>query len=340
MKSLCVYLMEALKQNIDGVIDIFMKHLDDLSAVRKQHFINRISMCDTRQAKGISISSDIESTIRMTKDVCNLYKGKKYYEIIKKYVISPYDGISKDKDKVKEWLLSYKDGMPAKYLALGYLSTKLDIIERTGNVDKLDNLDEIYGFYDDIDDMVKFHNEDPIDCKTKCGTLYVNFMGNTYYVLNSPHMNFHKKIDIEEWRKTRRIFYEAKEFNYSSVYGVTHCIINGCRYYVEKLDTKEFARELDFIRRFLQECRKNKFELKDFLTIDILAEAALCEKLANSDEYDEWKDVKDHLDTLIDKETGILQSNDRYKDDTIHNLENNEHSNILFILLHRYRLPK
>ena len=90
----------------------------------------------------------------------------------------------------------------------------------------------------------------------------------------------------------------------------------------------------------MQECRKNKFELKDFLTIDILAEAALCEKLANSDEYDEWKDVKDHLDTLIDKETGILQSNDRYKDDTIHNLENNEHSNILFILLHRYRYPK
>lgn len=75
---------------MDYTNNIFMDHLDDLSTVRKQYFINRISICDTRQAKGISISSDIESTIRITKDVCNLYKGKKYYEIIKKYVIGSY----------------------------------------------------------------------------------------------------------------------------------------------------------------------------------------------------------------------------------------------------------
>jgi len=335
MKSLLQYILES--KAIDQVVNKYMDNLDNLSIIRKQHFLTRLSLCDLPQAKKLNLSTGIEDVIETTNDVLDMFKHKDYKKVVSKYVIVPYKDINKEKDEIKKWLLNFDDEQTNHYFALGYLSEKLDIIERTGNIDKLDRWDEVYEYYECIDEMVKFHNEDKINCRNNCGTIYVNFMGNSYYVLKSPHLKFKKQINIKDWRKTREIFTSMKEYNNISVYGVTHCIINGCRYYTKKLNTHEFEKELEFIDDFLKQMKSEEYKLHDYITLDLLCESALCERLADDDRYSQWKSVLKHMSGLIDQKTHILQSNNRFKEDPVKNMENNEHTNILFILLNSYK---
>lgn len=338
MKSLYQYIFES--KALNQVLQTYMDNIDKLSIIRKQHFLTRLSLCDLPESKDLSLSSGIDDVIKTTNDVLDLFKSGDYGKIISKYVIIPYKDINMEKDKIKEWLLSFKDEQTKHYFALGYLSEKLDIIERTGNTDKIDRWDEIYDYYDCIDDMIKFHNNDEMDCLHMCGTIYVNFMGNSYYVLKSPKLKFHKKIDITEWRKTRGKFSSMPKYDNISVYGVTHGIINGSRYYTQPLDKDEFEPELEFIDKFLIQMNKEGYKLNDYITLDLLCESALCERLANDTQYSQWKNVLDHMNKLVDPKTHIIQSNDRFKGDETKNLENNEHTNVLYILLNSYKLKK
>lgn len=339
MKSIFEYICENSNDNkIQRLIDEFFNNIDDLSIIRKQHFLTRLSLCDVPEAKDLKLDTGIEDVVKVTKETTDLILKKDYKKIMDKYIVIPYKNINSDKDVVYDWLTSFKDNDTLKYFAIGYLSEKLDIIERTDSIDKIDFWEDIYKIYKDIDKLVKFHNEDNIDCKNNCGTIYVNWIGNAYYVLASDKLKFTKKIDIEDWRKTRKIFTNMKEYNNISVYGTTHSIINGTRYYTKKLDYKEFKDELDYINEFLIYEKNKKYKLKEFVTIDLLCECALCLKLADNKEYDVWKSVNEFMMNKIDKDTNILQSNSRSKDDKKENLEKNEHSNVLFILLNKIKL--
>ena len=338
MRSLSNYIVESITSN--KIVDVYMDNLDLLSSIRKQHFLSRLALCDLEESKNLSISTNIDDIVKTINDVLDYLKEKDYDKIINKYVVIPYKGISKEKDKIYDWLKDLDSQQAKRYFALGFLFDRLDIIERTDNVDKIDRWDDIYNICDDLDDMIKFHNEDPMDCKNMNGTLYVNFIGNAYYVTNSNKLNFKKKVDIVDWRKTRKLFTSMQDYNTISLYGVTHSIINGSRFYIAPLDIEEFKEELNYLDSFLKEMYKNQYKLNDELTIDLLCECALCERLANSNKYKEWKHVLEHMDTLIDNETHIIQSNSRYKDDKKKNLENNEHCNVLYILLNSYKIPK
>lgn len=339
MKSITQHIRESISNNtVRKIIDTFFENIDALSIIRKQHFLTRLSLCDIPEAKKLRLDTGIDDVIKVTAEVVKLIKNKDYKKVMDKYVIIPYKNISEDKDVVYDWLMHFDDDDTLRYFAIGYLSEKLDIIERTKTTDKVDFWDDIYDIYEDIDELVKFHNEDSIDCKHNCGTIYVNWMGNAYYVLASNKLKFDKKIDIEDWRKTRKHFVNMKEYNNISVYGVTHSIINGTRYYIEPLDTDEFADEIEYIEKFLKYEREQNYKLEDFVTIDLLCECALCLKLTKLDKYDEWKHVRDFMVGKIDKKTNILQSNSRSKKDKKENLEKNEHSNVLFILLNTIKL--
>lgn len=341
MKDIVTFLFENIEkdnQKVKKLIKLYFDNLDALSIIRKQHFLTRLSLCDIPEAKKLTLTTGIEDVVKVTKEVVQYIKHRKYKTIMDKYIVIPYKDINDDKDVVYDWLMKFDDELTLKYFSIGYLSEKLDIIERTDSVDKIDFWDDIYDIYEDIDKLVSFHNEDKIDCKNNCGTIYVNWMGNAYYVLTSNKLKFDKKIDIEDWRKTRKHFVNMKEYNNISVYGVTHSIINGTRYYIEPLDIDEFADEIEYIEKFLKYERKQDYKLEDFVTIDLLCECALCLKLTKLDKYDEWKHVIDFMVGKIDKKTNILQSNSRSKKDKKENLEKNEHSNVLFILLNTIKL--
>lgn len=339
MKNITTYIYESVNDSkVKTIIDEFFNNLDALSIIRKQHFLTRLSLCDVPQAKDLKLNTGMADVIKVTKEIVSLINKKDYKKIMDKYIIIPYKNINKDKDVVYDWLMSFDDEKTLKYFAVGYLSEKLDIIERTGSTDMVDFWEDVYEIYNDIDELVKFHNDDKIDCKNNCGTIYVNWMGNTYYVLASSKLKFNKKIDIEDWRKTRKIFTNMKEYDNISVYGVTHSIINGTRYYIEPLDVDEFKEEIDYINNFLIYERKKEYKLGGFVTIDLLCECALCLKLAKNNKYNEWKNVIDFMIKKIDKETNILQSNSRSKSDKKENLEKNEHSNVLFILLNKIKI--
>jgi hypothetical protein len=339
MKHLTHYILENISDDaVRKIIDTFFDNLDALSIIRKQHFLTRLSLCDIPEAKDLHLDTGIDDVVKVTKEVVEMIKDKDYKKLMDKYIIIPYKGINKNKDITYKWLSSFKDEKTLRYFAIGYLSEKLDIIERTDSVDKVDFWDDIYKIYEDIDELVKFHNEDSIDCKHKCGTLYVNWIGNAYYVLSSDKLEFDKKIDIDDWRKTRKHFVNMKEYNNISVYGVTHSIINGTRYYIKSLDVNEFADEIEYIKKFLEYEREQHYKLEDLVTIDLLCECALCLKLTKSDKYDEWKHVRDFMVGQIDKKTNILQSNSRSKKDKKENIEKNEHCNVLFILLNKIKL--
>lgn len=339
MKNISNYIFESLSDSaVNKIIKMFFSNLDALSIIRKQHFLTRLSLCDIPEAEELSLDTGIEDVIKVTNEVVSLIKQKQYKKIMDKYIIIPYKGINADKDKVYNWLNNFKDELTLRYFAIGYLSEKLDIIERTESTDKLKCWDDIYEIYNDIDKLVDFHNNDSIDCKNNCGTIYVNWMGNAYYVLSSCRLKFNKKIDIEDWRKTRKIFTNMTEYNNISVYGVTHSIINGTRYYIKKLDAEEFKDELTYINNFLAYERMKHYKLGGFVTIDLLCECGLCLKLSRDDRYREWEFVNNFITSKVDKKTNILQSNSRSKKNKYENLEKNEHSNVLFILLNKIRL--
>lgn len=339
MKNITTYIYESVNDSkVKAIIDEFFNNLDALSIIRKQHFLTRLSLCDVPQAKDLKLNTGIDDVIKVTKDIVSLIDKKDYKKIMDKYIVIPYKNINKDKDVVYNWLMSFDDEKTLKYFAVGYLSEKLDIIERTGSTDMVDFWEDIYEIYKDIDELIKFHNDDKIDCKNNCGTIYVNWMGNAYYVLKSDELKFKKKIDLEDWKRTRKVFTNMDKYDNTSVYGVTHSIINGSRYYTQPLYSEEFKEELDYINKFLIYEKDKKYELDGFVTIDLLCECALCLKLANSEEYNEWKNVRDFMMNKIDKDTNILQSNSRNKNDKKENLEKNEHSNVLFILLNKIKL--
>lgn len=339
MKNITTYIYESVNDSkVKAIIDEFFNNLDALSIIRKQHFLTRLSLCDVPQAKDLKLNTGIDDVIKVTKEIVSLIDKKDYKKIMDKYIVIPYKNINKDKDVVYNWLMSFDDEKTLKYFAVGYLSEKLDIIERTGSTDMVDFWEDIYEIYKDIDELIKFHNDDKIDCKNNCGTIYVNWMGNAYYVLKSDELKFKKKIDLEDWKRTRKVFTNMDKYDNTSVYGVTHSIINGSRYYTQPLDSEEFKEELDYINKFLIYEKDKKYELDGFVTIDLLCECALCLKLANSEEYNEWKNVRDFMMNKIDKDTNILQSNSRNKNDKKENLEKNEHSNVLFILLNKIKL--
>ena len=339
MKDIVVYIYESVNDSkVKAIIDEFFNNLDALSIIRKQHFLTRLSLCDVPQAKDLKLDTGIDDVIKVTKEIVSSINKKDYKKIMDKYITIPYKNINKDKDVVYDWLMSFDDEKTLKYFTVGYLSEKLDIIERTGSTDMVDFWEDIYKIYNDIDELVKFHNDDKIDCKNNCGTIYVNWIGNAYYVLKSDELKFKKKIDLEDWKRTRKVFTNMDKYDNTSVYGVTHSIINGSRYYTQPLDSEEFKEELDYINKFLIYEKDKKYELDGFVTIDLLCECALCLKLANSEEYNEWKNVRDFMMNKIDKDTNILQSNSRSKKDKKENLEKNEHSNVLFILLNKIKL--
>lgn len=338
MRSLSCYILESLTSN--KIVDLYMHNLDLLSPMRKQHFLSRLALCDLEESKNLSTSTNIDNIIKIINDILDYLKEEDYDKIISKYVVVPYKGISKEKDKIYDWLCDLDSQQAKRYFALGFLFDRLYIIERTNNVDKIDRWDDIYNICDDLDDMIKFHNEDPMDCKNMNGTLYVNFIGNAYYVTNSNKLNFKKKVNIVDWRKTRKLFTSMKDCNAISLYGITHSIINGSRFYTTYLDIEEFKEELTYLDAFLKDMYKNQYKLDNDLTIDLLCECAFCERLANSSKYKEWKHVLEHMNTLVDSSTHIIQSNSRYKDDKKKNLENNEHCNVLYILLNSYKMPK
>ena len=339
MKKIAEYITESLSNTVvKTIIKEFIKNIDNLSIIRKQHFLTRLSLCDVPEAGGLKLDTGIDDVIKVTKDVVNLMKDRDYKSIMDKYIVIPYKNINSDKDKVYDWLMSFDDETVLEYFAIGYLSEKLDIIERTDSVDSVDFWDDIYPLYTNIDKFVELHNADDIDCRNNCGTIYVNWMGNAYYVLKSDKLSFPKTISADDWRKTRKIFTSMDKYDNISVYGVTHSIINGSRYYTQPLDSEEFDAELKYINQFLAYERMRNYKLGDFVTIDLICECALCLKLSKQSKYSEWKPVIKYMISKVDKDTHILQSNTRSKNNKKENLEKNEHSNVLFILLNTIKL--
>lgn len=201
----------------------YLENIDLMSPVRRQHFLSRLKLCRVPQVIGYEVDENVDSVVECVMDICERYGKQDYRYIVDKYVAAPYKGNSRKK-RVSDWLNNVGEDVE-EYLALGALSEKLNIIVRSGNIDKINIWDRIYSFYEDIDKFIELHNADPMGLREVNGTLYVNFIGNAYYILKDERLDFPKEISLDDWRKTRYYFCNSKDYSMSDVYGVTHAVI-------------------------------------------------------------------------------------------------------------------
>jgi hypothetical protein len=326
------------QKKLTTLLNNYIKNISKLSYSKQQHFNVRLCSCvglpnDLKVDKNFGIDHVVEDI----NNIIKLYLDGNFKTIIEKYVSTPYKGVSEKKQAIYNWLTSFEDEIANKYIAFGSLNEKLDILDRTNNIDKID-ISKIYNIYkNDFENLLLFHKKDPIKCCSKCATIYVNWLGNSYNLVNSDKFDFDINLSIDDWRQTRQKII-GKQYTPSSIYGVTHVILNGSRFYTKALDSVEYHNELLYLNNFLCDERRYNYNGPIKVSNDLLCECALCLKIGDNMIFNEWKHVLQHLFNVIDKDTNILQTNNNDKNDKIKNLENNEHVNILFILLNKIKL--
>lgn len=325
MRSLVQRLIDSMMSKEDKIIDIYLTHLHSLTPNKRQHFMSRLDLAlknDEHPHIDIQYNPEeyMSSVVDVINEVTDLIIREQFREVIDKYVKIPYT--TQDKSDVYDWLNSDLPAETQQYLAIGHLLSQLDIIYRNNCQDMLKDITNICHILD-VDRLLYLHYHKSDKCRDTNGTLYVNYIGN---LMNVYHICTGKSYDFSRvWKETRSIYTEG-DYSVKTIYGVTHAIINGMRFYTRPLDVLQYSDEISYLNRAARYIVRNNYKN---ISLDCLCELALCIKLSNPNNT-VWLDICRYIESTIDE---ILQSNKDYKDDYIKNLEKNEHCNILFIML-------
>lgn len=333
MKDILSYITEELRKdtkelsdNVLVIVDYFLEKIDWLKPDKKQHFLTRLSLC-----KDIEVDWDknecMESVKGEIKEVMHLIKDKKWDEVIENYVCRPYKG---SKKKIYNFLTTLKEEEAKKYVCYGHLMNTIDIIERNVSLEFIKDCIPFLNQILDLSYLMELHRSDVCNVKDNCGTIYINFIGSLRSLLEPFFHSSNPNVE-NLWRDSR-MYYITKPFTQSNLYAVTHTIINESHFYTKKVDQNDYRKEVEYIDRWLTRARQNYYRVP---SLDLLCEAALCEKFVDKDNFVEWKYVNKFLQTKVSSNTHILQSNNDYLDSKKDNFNKNEHTNILYILLNK-----
>ena len=289
--------------NYDYIVSTYLNNIEELPKDKQQHILTRINLISP-----MYIDNHIHNVISDRDKIIELYKQKRYRDIIDNYVINPYITTNDpEMNKVGDWLKDIKDETLLKLLSIGIYADKTSIIKRNGFDDTLIKLD--------VKSIMKELISNT-ELKTKEGTLYINCAG---YLWNLYH------DDITDWRRVRISVIEG-ERDLRNIYGISHILLQASNFYTQKI-TDEYKKEIDIVLDILKRNRLNGF--KD-LSIDLLCELALCIKYYNKNEK-EYLYAKSYIEKQIKNKEILLST--KSTGNLISDLINNEHTNALYILL-------
>lgn len=305
MKSLYTYIF-GNNSIEDKLIDLYRDNIDNLSRHCKVHLITRGHLIGMfSNDKTIEILKKNAQTLSDVIDLFNTDIDK----LLNDYVLIGYKS-----DNRKKSIGKLFESVNTKYKKFLCLVTILEMTYTYHRVDML-NLIEFNKVKHIINDNVELIGqcikEDKYNFKKRAATKYINsvfFVNNLKSVLTQ--LNY---IEFDYNFYTDLVNYYTTLYNNrpdaTTIYGITHILIGASDFYQTQID-KTYIPLINVLYNVVT----NK-QLFDKLTLDLRIEVLLCCKLFGR-EFD--IDMSKYLDLT--------------------NLEENEHTNMLYILLKKHKI--
>lgn len=287
------------------LINLYRNKFDKFDRHCKVHLLTRGNLVG--MFAPYKIRQELEQNVAALNEVLDLFDTDKD-TLLNKYVLIGYSS-----DKRKKEIGKLFKSVDEKYKTFLCLITILEMTYTFQRLELLDMIDTkrisklISTHIDLIRDCIR---NDEYDFKSKASTKYVNSiffvrnLGATFKKLNAIMTDRMMEGMVEYF-----VDLYNKTPNTTTIYGITHILIGASDFYTKQIDGvyKKLAAIVD-------KCICND-EVFNSVTFDLQMELLLCSKLFGNH---------------------ITRNMDRYIE--FNNLEDNEHTNMLYILLNKYDL--
>ena len=326
MKHISKFLNDS--RNIDAihkVINTYVDNIDELDYQHQQHFLNRLKLCSGYKLEYETLINQLGLISKINDNILELVNVLQFGDIeesFKTHILELYDAKLDDrKKKVHNYLIENDSIQFKTILLLGILLEQFSVYLKMkpsidGNewieIKKLitDNFSLIENFCNDEQNILNI----PVNV--------VNLLYYARYVCEVMEMNsLYASINILINNVTRILLLEnSKNSSINLIYGLTHIIIGESAFYTRSIHKNPSLYLIgDYLAEYL--------EKGNDLTNDIRCEAALCLKLIDEVKYNTYiEEVKEKSFAQLSYSKPILYN---FKP----GLQNNEHTNILLILL-------
>ena len=308
-----------------SIINTYLDNLDKMDYQHQQHFLNRLKLCNGFEDLSKRLISELDLVNKMNENILKLFNTIQFGNIdegFKSHLLELYESdVDERKKKVYEYLLQNDTPQFKTVLLLGilleqysvYLKMKPDIDGNTWEELKQLILSNFYL----IEDFTK-KEQNILNIPVNV----VNLLYYTRYVCEAMELNeLIEPTNTLINNVTRTLLLEnSKEPSIDFIYGLTHVLIGESAFYTRSIHKNP---DLNIIG---EQLAKYLAHGKD-ITNDILCEATFCLKLLDKFAYDLYiNTTKEKCFKQLSKSKPILYN---FKP----GLQNNEHTNILFILL-------
>jgi hypothetical protein len=305
MKDLYTYIFESIPIE-DKLIRLYQDNVDSLSRHCKVHLMTRGNLI------GMFSRDKMTDILKNNAETLSQVIGLFQTDIDK--VLNDYVLIGYRSDERKKNIGKLFESVNDKYKKFLCLVTILEMTYTYQRVDMLNLIDfcKIESIVNDNIELIESCiKEDKYNYKKKAATKYINsifFVSNLKRSLVQLNNIKFDKMFYDELVDYYTKLYNEKP-NATTIYGITHVLIGASDFYQKRID-KIFNPLVNILYNVVSD--KQSF---DKLTLDLRIEVLLCCKLFGR-EFD--VDMTKYIDCT--------------------NLEENEHTNMLYILLKKHRI--
>lgn len=292
----------------EKLIQLYHDKINEFSRHEKIHLLSRGNLIGMYSKN--EIKNGYKYNLKAIDDIINMISNQDWDKCIKKYVLIGYEKPGRKQNIGK--LFKNVDDQYKQFLCLISL---LELVYTFKRVDLLEELDKekIKSVLLKNKNIIsKCISDDKYDFKHKAATKYINTL---FFIYNlKPYLSVLNNMVDEKVYDDIIVYYNnlyKQEPNVTTLYGITHILIGSSDFYIKQIPSK-----YECLLNCLYDATQN-INIFESLTLDLQIEILLCCKLFG---------------------TQIHIPMDKYI--TYDNLEENEHTNMLFILLNRYSLKK
>lgn len=305
MKSLYNYIFKNTPLE-DKLIDLYVRNVDELSRHCRVHLMTRGNLIGMFPRE--MMTNILKDNAETLSDVINLFLND-MDKLLNDYVLIGYR--SDDRKKSIGDLFESVNDKYKKFLCLITILEMTYTYQRVGMLNLID-FKGISSIIDENSELIEHCiKEDKYNFKKKAATKYINSIFYIKNLKNTLRGLSDIKFDDEFFGGLVKYYTElyCDNPNATTLYGITHILIGASDFYQKKIDAR-YMPLVNVLYGVVTD--KRSF---DRLTLDLRIEILLCCKLFGV-EFD--IDMSSYIDCV--------------------NLEENEHTNMLYILLKKYRI--
>jgi len=294
------------------LISLYKENISKMDRHSKIHVLSRLE--PTGIFDNSELKRELKTNFNSLKDIVNEFDTGDYNKILNEYVLIGYEKKGRKHD-IGE-IFKHTNNKYKKFLCLITILEMIYTFVRTNNEQILEPIKTQLEHIIDSNINLIFEclKEDEYDFKHNASTKYINcifFIFNLYKL--SDYIDTLDFINRDFMLNLCESFIEMyhNEPSITTIYGLTHILIGASNFYRSKLP-RVFDRIITVIESIV-----NREDIFNSLTFDLQTELVLCCKLfGNNIDIEKYKKI-------IAKKIKLSS----------YNLEKNEHTNILYILI-------